>query len=95
MAQAKGRANHEARNRTFVSRKSRLTLSARATLIDMARLWLRLRKKKNPVLRRMATKRKSKGQFLVRKVTSCVRPPFCELLAGTGAPPADERRLAY
>jgi hypothetical protein len=42
----------------------------------------------------MATKRKSKGQFLVRKVTSCVRPPFCELLAGTGAPPADERRLA-
>jgi hypothetical protein len=38
---------HEARNRTCVSRKSRLTLSlddARATLIDMARLWLRLAK---------------------------------------------------
>jgi hypothetical protein len=38
---------HEARNRTCVSRKSRLTLSlddARATLIDMARIWLRLAK---------------------------------------------------
>jgi len=45
--QAKDRANYEARNRTCVSRKSRLTLSlddARATLIDMARLWLRLAK---------------------------------------------------